>query len=238
VDRLGVNGSGTPAMGLMPMGSTSNGLLAIGLTGGIGSGKSTVASLLVQCGAHLVDTDAIARALTQPGGAAMPRIQAEFGADAITADGALNREHMRKRVFEDSSAKAGLEAILHPLIGQECQRQAALHGGKPVLFDVPLLTESQGLRPWRTRVQKVLVVDCLEATQIARVVQRPGWTEDAARRVMAQQAPRAARRAIADAVIFNDGIDLFELQTQVSALWTLWRPFELTKPVKQSSVAS
>jgi dephospho-CoA kinase len=247
MDRLGVNGdatggagsgagigvgigvAATAALGLQP--------LSIGLTGGIGSGKSTVAALLVQCGAHLVDTDAIARTLTLPGGAAMPRIQAEFGAGAITADGALNREHMRRMVFDDSGAKARLEGILHPLIGQESQRQASLNHGKPVLFDVPLLTESQGLRPWRTRVQKVLVVDCLESTQIARVAQRPGWTEEAARRVMAQQAPRTARRAIADAVIFNDGIDLVELQTLVRALWALWNPHELTQPVEQSRVA-
>jgi dephospho-CoA kinase len=214
--------------------------MSIGLTGGIGSGKSTVALMLVRCGAHLVDTDAIARALTLPGGAAMPSIVAEFGPAALSPDGALNREHMRRRVFEDTSAKARLEAILHPLIGEASQRQATLHDGKPVLFDVPLLTESQGLRPWRSRVQKVLVVDCLEATQITRVVQRPGWSDEAARRVMAQQAPRAARRAIADAVIFNDGIDMLELQTQVSALWALWalrNPLELTQPVEQSRVA-
>ncbi len=194
----------------------------IGLTGGIGSGKSTVAKMLLQCGAHLVDTDAIARALTQPGGAAMPALAAEFGAEVIDATGALNREHMRQLVFADVAAKTRLEAILHPLIGQESTRQAAASGGKPVVFDVPLLTESQGLRPWRTRVHKVLVVDCTEATQIARVVMRPGWTEEAAQRVITQQAQRSARRAIADAVIYNDGIGMDELQTQVQALWALW----------------
>jgi dephospho-CoA kinase len=195
---------------------------SIGLTGGIGSGKSTVAKLLVQCGAHLVDTDAIARALTQTGGAAVPALAREFGAEMIDASGALNREHMRQRVFADAAAKARLEAILHPLIGQESTRQAAANDGRPVVFDVPLLTESQGPRPWRTRVQKILVVDCTQATQIARVVQRPGWTEEAAQRVVAQQAQRSARRGIADAVIYNDGIGMTELQAQVQALWALW----------------
>jgi dephospho-CoA kinase len=196
--------------------------MSIGLTGGIGSGKSTVAQMLVLCGAHLVDTDAIARALTQPGGGAMPALAAEFGAAVIDATGALNREHMRRLVFADAAAKTRLEVILHPLIGQESTRQAGANFGKPVVFDVPLLTESKSLRPWRERVQKVLVVDCRETIQISRVVQRSGWTEEAAQRVIAQQAQRRARRAIADAVIYNDGIDLTALQTQVQALWALW----------------
>jgi dephospho-CoA kinase len=198
------------------------GPIYIGLTGGIGSGKSTVAKMLAHCGAHLVDTDAIARALTQPGGAAMPALAAEFGAEVIDTTGALNREHMRQLVFADAAAKTRLEAILHPLIGQESTRQAAANGGKPIVFDVPLLTESQGLRPWRTRVQRILVVDCAETTQIARVGMRPGWTEEAAQRVIAQQAQRSARRAIADAVIYNDGIGMDELRTQVQALCALW----------------
>ena len=194
-------------------------LLAIGLTGGIGSGKSTVATLLVGCGAHLVDTDAIARALTLPGGAAVPALAAEFGGAALTPEGALDRAHMRTLAFTDLRAKARLEAILHPLIGQEAQRQAALAGDRPVLFDVPLLTESSH---WRTRVARVLVVDCSSQTQISRVLQRPGWTEAAVRGVIAQQVARPARRAIADAVIHNDGIGLAELAQQVHALWALW----------------
>ena len=194
-------------------------ITAIGLTGGIGSGKSTVASLLVHCGSHLVDADAIARALTLPGGAAIPALRAEFGSAAIAPDGSLDRARMRELAFADAGAKARLESILHPLIGHETRRQALEGDGRPVVFDVPLLTES---RHWRERVQRVLVVDCSTETQVARVVQRPGWTEAAARSVVAQQAPRQARRAIADAVIHNDGIGLPELQRQVQHLWTLW----------------
>lgn len=194
-------------------------LSAIGLTGGIGSGKSTVATLLVGCGAHLVDTDAIARALTQPGGGAMSALAAEFGALALTSNGALDRAHMRTLAFTDLRAKARLESILHPLIGREARHQASLAGGRPVVFDVPLLAESSH---WRARVARVLVVDCSVQTQASRVLQRPGWTEAAVQAVIAQQAPRAARRAIADAVIHNEGIGLIELAHQVQALWALW----------------
>jgi dephospho-CoA kinase len=191
----------------------------IGLTGGIGSGKSTVAGLLVAQGACLVDTDAIARALTLPGGAAMPAIAAAFGPGALAADGALDRAHMRQWVFQDPAARQRLEAILHPLIGTEAGRQAAAAGEHPVVFDVPLLTESSH---WRARVQRVLVVDCSEDTQAARVATRPGWDETAARRVIAQQATRAARRAVADAVICNDGLALETLRQQVRSLWAQW----------------
>jgi dephospho-CoA kinase len=191
----------------------------IGLTGGIGSGKSTVAGLLVEAGAVLVDTDAIARVLTVAGGAALPALVAEFGVAVVAADGALDRDRMRALAFADTGAKSRLEAVLHPLIGAEAQRQAQAAGAHPVVFDVPLLAES---RHWRERVERVLVVDCTEATQCARVVQRPGWNEPTARRVIAQQAPRAARRAIADAVIFNDGLSLDELGAEVRALWRLW----------------
>ena len=192
---------------------------ALGLTGGIGSGKSTVAVRLVGLGAHLVDTDAIARALTQAGGDAISTLQAAFGPLALTAEGALDREHMRQLVFGDPAARRRLESILHPLIGHEAQRQAALAHGRPVVFDVPLLTESSH---WRARVDRVLVVDCRESTQIARVARRPGWDEASAHRVVAQQASRAARRAIADAVIFNDGADLQVLHAEVMALWQAW----------------
>ena len=193
----------------------------IGLTGGIGSGKSTAAQGLVALGAHLVDTDAIARALTLPGGAAVPALADEFGADALTADGALDREKMRRLVFADPGAKARLETILHPLIGAEASRRAAASRGRPVVFDVPLLTESSH---WRARVDRVLVIDCDEATQAARVAQRPGWTEEVARRVIAQQAPRAARRASADAVICNEGLTIAQFQAELRALWALWFP--------------
>ena len=196
--------------------------LRIGLTGGIGSGKSTVARMLVDCGAHLVDTDAIARSLTLPGGLAMPAIAERFGPGLVAANGALDRDAMRALVFSDPSAKAALEGILHPLIGQESLRLAAQQPERPLVFDVPLLAESQGLRPWRARVDRVLVVDCLESTQVRRVAERPGWDEAAARRVLAQQAPRSLRRRVADAVIDNDDRDLASLQAAVRSLWQLW----------------
>jgi dephospho-CoA kinase len=195
--------------------------MQVGLTGGIGSGKSTVASLLVECGAVLVDTDAISRSLTARGGAALPALATAFGPQVIGTDGALDRERMRALVFSDPAAKARLEAILHPMIGENARAQAAAASGRPVVFDVPLLAESAH---WRARVDRVLVVDCSEDTQVQRVVQRNGWAEDAVRRVIAQQASRARRRAIADAVIFNDGLSLDELGVEVSTLWSRWWP--------------
>ncbi len=190
-----------------------------GLTGGIGSGKSTVAGMLVECGAVLVDTDAIAHALTAPHGAAVPTLAREFGEDIIAADGAMDRHAMRARVFADASAKRRLEAILHPMIGAEAEAQAAAAASRPVVFDVPLLAASSH---WRQRVQRILVVDCAEETQVRRVVQRSGWSDEQVRRVIAQQTPRAVRRAIADAVIFNDDLSLDALRVRVQALWQHW----------------
>jgi dephospho-CoA kinase len=198
--------------------------MRIGLTGGIGSGKSTVAGLLVARGAVLVDTDAIARELTVSGGAAIAPIAAAFGAGIIGPDGALDRAAMRTLAFGDADAKQRLEAILHPLIGEAARARAQValrRGASLVVYDVPLLAES---RHWRERVDRVLLVDCSEATQVLRVAARPGWTEEAARRVVAQQATRAARREIADAVIFNDGIGLDALESEVDALLTHWYP--------------
>ena len=193
--------------------------LRLGLTGGIGSGKSTVAKLFVERGAVLVDTDAIARSLTRAGGAAVPALAQAFGADIIGPDGALDRDRMRALAFADPDAKRRLEAILHPLIGQQALAAAEAAGDAPVVFDVPLLAESSH---WRARCRRIVVVDCGEATQVARVMARNGWTEDAVRRVIAQQAPRAARRAIADAVIHNDGLSIEDLAREVGALWGLW----------------
>jgi dephospho-CoA kinase len=193
----------------------------IGLTGGIGSGKSSVARVLVDCGALLVDTDAIARALTLPGGAAIPAIAETFGAAMITAAGALDRDRMREQVFADPGAKARLEGILHPMIGAEATRQAAAAGDRIVVFDVPLLAESGR---WRQRVDRILVVDCREDTQCRRVMARSGWTEAAVRAVIAQQARRDIRRALADAVIYNDGITPESLAAEVRSLWALWAP--------------
>jgi dephospho-CoA kinase len=194
--------------------------MRIGLTGGIGSGKSTVAAMLVARGAKLVDTDAIARSIAEPGGAAMPALEAEFGPSILTAEGGMDRARMRERVFSDAKAKKRLEGILHPLIGAECEHQAAsARPGQPVVFDVPLLVES---KRWRAIVDRVLVIDASEPTQLERVIARSGWTPDAVRAVIAQQAHRALRRAAADAVIYNDGLGLAELSSHVEGLWERW----------------
>lgn len=194
-------------------------MIRIGLTGGIGSGKSTVGALLAQQhGATLVDTDAIARQLTLPGGGAMPAVEQAFGASLLNPDGSLDRAAMRALVFNDPHAKRSLEAILHPLIGAEAMRQAR-QADSAVVFDVPLLAESS---TWRDRVDRVLVVDCLEATQLARVLRRPGWTERTARAVIDQQASRRARRRCADAVIYNDALSLDQLAQHVRALSRRW----------------
>ena len=193
--------------------------LHIGLTGGIGSGKSTVAAMLVRLGAPLIDTDAIARALTAAGGAALPLLRREFGDAIFTADGSLDRAAMRTRAFADASVRQRLEAVLHPLIGAEAQRQASAATSTTLVFDVPLLAES---KHWRSRVHRVLVIDCSANTQIERVIARPGWTREAATHAIAAQATRETRRDIADAVIFNDAITLAELQAHTEALWRLW----------------
>ncbi len=193
--------------------------LRIGLTGGIGSGKSTVAELLVAHGATLIDSDAIAREMAQSGGAAIAAITAAFGADALDASGGLDRPRMRALAFADPQAKRRLEAILHPLIGLETERRAGAATSAVIVFDVPLLVESAR---WRARVDRVLVVDCSEATQVARVKQRPGWSADTVQAVIAQQVSRGSRRACADAVIHNDGITRLELARRVQALWAAW----------------
>ncbi len=174
--------------------------------------------MFVQHGATLVDTDAIARRITLPGGAAIAALKEAFGAEVLAADGGLDRGAMRGLAFNDPGAKRRLESILHPMIGAEADREAAAASGA-VVFDVPLLAESPR---WRDRVARVLVVDCSAATQLARVVQRPGWTEAAAAAVIAQQASRAARRACADAVIHNDGLTLEALAAEVTALCDCW----------------
>ena len=193
--------------------------LRIGLTGGIGSGKSTVAALLAACGATIVDTDAIARQISLPGGAAMASIAQTFGAEFIDAAGGLDRERMRTLAFSDDTARRRLEAILHPLIGLETERQAAASGAPVIVFDVPLLVESGR---WCSRVHKVLVVDCLEATQVTRVVARSGWAADAVQAIIDRQASRARRRACADAVIFNEAISPGQLGEELRSLWHAW----------------
>jgi dephospho-CoA kinase len=190
--------------------------LRIGLTGGIGSGKSTVATVLAALGAAVIDTDRIARELAGPNGAAIDAIAAAFGREMIDAAGALDRARMRTLAFADSTARRRLEAILHPLIGDETERQASAAAAPLVVFDVPLLVESGR---WPALVDRVWVIDCRETTQLERVVARSGWSTDAVRAVIGQQATRARRRSHADAVIYNDQLSVGELEAEVRSLW-------------------
>ncbi|MFZ4286971.1 dephospho-CoA kinase [Variovorax sp. HJSM1_2] len=191
----------------------------LGLTGGIGSGKSTVARMLVERhGAALVDADAISRATTASGGAAINAIQTQFGPAFINADGALDREQMRELVFTDPTAKKRLERIVHPLVTQAilAQAEAAVANGyRCVLLDIPLLVESGH---WRARLDRVLVVDCLEETQVARVVARNAMPAETVRQIIASQASRAQRAASADMVLFNDGCTLDSLGNEVAQI--------------------
>jgi dephospho-CoA kinase len=175
--------------------------LRLGLTGGIGSGKSTVAGLLAGCGAAVVDADAISRGLTAPGGAAMALIAENFGARFVNAEGAMDRDLMRALVFADPGAKKKLETIVHPLVAAETARQAADAKSPCIVFDVPLLVESGR---WRQQLDQVLVVDCSEDTQISRVMARNAWTRETALQVLAGQASRQQRLAAADVCIYND----------------------------------
>ncbi|MGF6274036.1 dephospho-CoA kinase [Massilia sp. UYP11] len=187
---------------------------SVGLTGGIGCGKSTVAELFAGLGATIVDTDAIAHSLTAPHGAAMPAIVAEFGPDFATPDGALDRARMRNLVFADAAARGRLEAILHPRIRDATAAAAAIATGPYVIYAVPLLIESG---TWRERVSRVLAVDCSEDTQVARVMQRSSLSAEQVRAIMATQVTRAQRLAAADDVIDNDD-GLEALSPQVTRL--------------------
>ena len=188
----------------------------VGLTGGIGSGKSAVAELFAAQGAAIVDTDAIAHELTAPGGAAIPAVREAFGDACITAEGAMDRRKVREFVFADPAARKRLEALLHPMIRAESERRIAASAGVVpyALHVVPLLIES---KDYRDRVNRVLVVDCTEAVQLERVRERSGLGEDEVRRIIAAQASRAARLAAADDVIDNNG-PKSALGPQVSAL--------------------
>ena len=194
--------------------------MRIGLTGGIGSGKSSAAGFLAALGAEIVDADAIAHRITATGGLAIPALREAFGDAALNGEGALDRAAMRALAFADPAIRARLEAVLHPLIAAQALAQADASDADVVVFDIPLLAESGH---WRRRVDRVLVIDCREATQIERVARRPGWTEAAAAAVMARQATRAARRAVADAIVFNDGADLQALQAALAELWNHWQ---------------
>jgi dephospho-CoA kinase len=184
----------------------------IGLTGGIGSGKSTVLQMFADRGAAVIDADAISRATTAPGGAAIPAIAQQFGADFIAPDGALDRDRMRQHAYADPQARRALEAIIHPLVAAESARrvEAAIDAGVPcIVFDIPLLVESGR---WRQQVDKVVVVDCAPQTQVARVVARSGLAPEAVRAIMAAQATREQRLAAADIVICNEQLTLQRLR--------------------------
>jgi dephospho-CoA kinase len=189
----------------------------IGLTGGIGSGKSTVAGMLAAKGATVIDADAISRSLTAPGGRAMAAIAQVFGPTMVDAQGAMDRQAMRETVFQNPQAKQQLEAIIHPLVSQltaEKAQEALQRGLRVLVFDVPLLVES-GER-WRKQVDRVIVVDCNAQTQRQRVMARSGLAAQEIDRIMAQQATQSQRLACADKVIFNQGLSLTELEVQVA----------------------
>lgn len=192
--------------------------LRLGLTGGIGSGKSTVAGMLAARGGAVIDSDAIARSVTAANGSAIAAISQSFGAEFLTPDGALDRERMRALVFSDLSAKLRLEAIVHPLVAMATQaqaQQAIMSGHTLLIFDVPLLVESSR---WRKLVDQVLVIDCLENTQIDRTMVRSGLTREAVQNIIRAQATRTQRLAAADITLFNEGLDLEQLRLTVDAL--------------------
>ena len=194
----------------------------LGLTGGIGSGKSTIAQRLQERGATLIDADHISRSLTAIGGAALPSIAQSFGADLIDTQGALNRARMRELVFADPKARQQLEGILHPLIAEQTRRQhetAIAAGSKLIVHDIPLLVESGH---WRGKLDGVLVVDCRESTQVERVMARSGLTQDVVQNIIAAQAKRVQRLAAADWVLYNDEgitIDSLNAYTDQIAAW-------------------
>jgi len=194
----------------------------IGLTCGIGSGKSTAAKVLAQLGAAVIDADAWARSVTAPGGSAIAPLRAAFGAAVLDAQGGLDRQRMRELAFTDAQVKKQLEAIVHPLVKQaiDQQAQSALAAGARVLvFDIPLLVESGR---WRSQVDGVLVIDCSTDTQIARVQARNGWPREQILAVIQAQATRAQRQAAADWLILNDGLGVDAFEAQVAQLGGQW----------------
>lgn len=197
--------------------ATTDDARILGLTGGIGSGKSAAADIFAELGVAVIDVDRIAHELTAPNGAAIDDIRKAFGDGILAADGSLDRVAMRKRVFGDVDARKRLEFILHPMIGNESRqrcRAANVAGSPYIVLVVPLLVESG---TYRNRVARIAVVDCSEETQIARVMQRSKLEREEVRRIMATQATREARRAVASEIIDNDG-DLHHLREQVTLL--------------------
>ena len=200
------------------------GIPRIGLTGGIGSGKSTVAAMLRDLGAAIVDADAIARSVADAGGAALPALHTRYGAALVSLDSGLNRAAMRDLVFQNPTARQELEAVLRPFILQgiadAAQVASADEQVQAIVFDIPLLVEN--LPQWRPLLDCVIVVDCSTETQIKRVLARSsssGWTRTQVEGVIAAQATRAARVAAADFVIENENIDLNQLQERTISVW-------------------
>ena len=189
-------------------------MFTVGLTGGIGSGKSTVADLFAELGVPVIDTDVISHQLTAPGAAALDAIRAAFGETVMRADGTLDRAALRRRVFSDSDARHRLEAILHPRIRQAVEQTLATLSAPYALVVIPLLVETGG---YQDVLNRVLVVDCPEDLQIARVMARSGLAQDEVQAILAAQARRPARLAVADDVILNT-VAPEALRTQVATL--------------------
>jgi dephospho-CoA kinase len=188
----------------------------LGLTGGIGSGKSTVAGMFTALGVVVIDADAISRSLTASHGAAIEAIKLQFGDVMISEEGGLDRNRMRELVFTDIEAKTRLESIVHPLIKLEMRQQdrvAVDSGAKLIVYDVPLLVESPH---WRPVLDQVLVVDCLEQTQIDRVILRNSLKTKDIKKIITSQASRKMRNSAADMLIFNDSISIEQLRLQVT----------------------
>ena len=193
-------------------------ILRVGLTGGIGSGKSTVARILADCGARIIDADAISRGLTAAGGQAIPVIAQTFGASFIGADGAMNRDQMRNLVYSDVVARSKLEAIIHPIVRNIIQlqaHQAMIDNCLVVVYDVPLLVESLD---WRQRLDQLLVVDTTPEIQTSRVMARSGMTAVQVEKIIASQASRQHRLHAADTVICNTTLSLRQLASEVQFL--------------------
>ena len=197
--------------------SSARAVWRIGLTGGIGSGKSTVGARWQALGSELIDADAISRASTAAGGAAVPAVHALFGPAFIDQTGALDRARMRELVFTDPEARQRLEAIVHPIVAHEITTRVTQSNKLCIVFDVPLLAESPR---WRRQLDRVVVVDCSEATQRRRVHARSGWNDTVIDGVLRSQSPRTLRLAVADAVISNDVDGLDRLHHQVDRLST------------------
>ena len=198
----------------------------VGLTGGIGCGKTKATEIFEELGAGVVDTDVISRELTAPGGGAMPLIAREFGAEYVAPDGSLDRPSMRRLVFADAAAKQRLEAILHPLIRDESRRRIAASSAPYVLLVVPLLLETGS---YSDLLDRVLVVDCDEALQIERVMARSALSAEEVRSIMNAQIGRAERLARANDVLTNDG-DINELRHEVTKLHKKYAAQALARP--------